>query len=176
VSPLPKKTLSPQDIFEGHPLALIFPMMKDEEFDAFVVDIKAYGLREPITLYQGRILEGRNRYRACLRAKVKPRFEKFKGNEAAATAFVISRNIHRRHLTPKLKRDLIAKLLKATPEKSDREIGRTIAPETPPTESPLKGNDPGPIPECLLRKRQLQSPTKPPALAPAPSLSRTSQR
>src|SRR5262249_25952616 len=37
-------------------------------------------------------------------------------------AYVISANIHRRHLTAEQKRDLIAKLIKATPEKSDRQI------------------------------------------------------
>jgi hypothetical protein len=39
-------------------------------------------------------------------------------------AYVISKNIHRRHLTAEQKRDLITKLLKADPAKSDREIGR----------------------------------------------------
>jgi hypothetical protein len=49
-------------------------------------------------------------------------------------AFVISANIHRRHLTGEQRRDLIAKLLKAEPERSDRQIagqvkvdGKTVA-------------------------------------------------
>src|SRR6516164_3490709 len=37
-------------------------------------------------------------------------------------AFVISANIHRRHLTAEGKRDLVAKLIKVTPEKSNRQI------------------------------------------------------
>ena len=40
--------------------------------------------------------------------------------------YVISANIHRRHLTAEQKRELIAKLLKATPEKSDRQIAETV--------------------------------------------------
>jgi len=40
--------------------------------------------------------------------------------------FVISRNLHRRHLTAKQKREVIAKLLKATPEKSNRQIAETV--------------------------------------------------
>jgi hypothetical protein len=40
-------------------------------------------------------------------------------------AYVISANIHRRHLTAEQKRELIAKLIKAQPEKSDRQIGKT---------------------------------------------------
>jgi hypothetical protein len=41
-------------------------------------------------------------------------------------AFVISRNIHRRHLNAEQKRDLIAKLLKADPNKSDRQIAANV--------------------------------------------------
>ena len=38
----------------------------------------------------------------------------------------LSLNVHRRHLTPEQKRDLIAKLLKAQPETSDRTIGKAV--------------------------------------------------
>jgi hypothetical protein len=41
-------------------------------------------------------------------------------------AFVISRNIHRRHLTAEQKREIIAKLLQADPSKSDRQIAETV--------------------------------------------------
>jgi hypothetical protein len=120
-----------------HPLTDIFPLMEGEEFDALVADIKANGLNKPITLYLGKIkiaggsrkrpwliLDGRNRYRACVKAGIEPRFEEFKGDDAAATAYVISANIHRRHLTTAQKRDLIAKLIKAEPEKSNNAIAK----------------------------------------------------
>jgi hypothetical protein len=41
-------------------------------------------------------------------------------------AYVVSANIHRRHLTAEQKRELIGKLLKATPEKSDRQIAEAV--------------------------------------------------
>jgi ParB-like chromosome segregation protein Spo0J len=108
-----------------HPIAEIFPLMEGEEFDALVEDIKKHGLRQPITLYKGKILDGRNRYRACLAAGKTPKFTTFK-NESDPAAYVISVNIHRRHLTTKQKHELIAKLLKANPEKSDRQIAKTV--------------------------------------------------
>jgi ParB-like chromosome segregation protein Spo0J len=101
--------------------------MEGEEFDALVADIKANGLCEKIWIHQGKILDGRNRYRACIEAGIEPDCCELPGDdESEILAFVISKNIHRRHLTAEQKRDLIAKLLKATPETSDRQIGRTV--------------------------------------------------
>ena len=50
-----------------HPLANVFPLLEGEEFDALVADIAASGLCEAVWLYEGQILDGRNRYRACQR-------------------------------------------------------------------------------------------------------------
>jgi hypothetical protein len=80
-----------------HPLAEILPLIEGEELNELVESVKANGLREPIVLYEGLILDGRNRYRACLAAGVEPRTVEFSG--ADATAFVRDENIHRRHLT-----------------------------------------------------------------------------
>jgi hypothetical protein len=54
--------------------------------------------------------------------KIEPPTEEFEGDDAAALAFVISKNIHRRHLKAKEKREAIAALLKADPKKSDRQV------------------------------------------------------
>jgi len=112
-----------------HPLADIFPLMEGEEFDALVADIKVHGLHEPIMLYQGKVLDGRNRYRACLAAGIEADVGDFeawhrtKQSEADARAYVISQNLHRRHLTAEQRRDLLVKLVAAQPGKSDRAIG-----------------------------------------------------
>src|SRR5262249_49182641 len=53
------------------------------------------------------------------------------GKKVEPYAYVVSANIHRRHLAPEQKRELIAKLIKAAPEKSDRQIATTA--KTSPT-------------------------------------------
>jgi ParB-like chromosome segregation protein Spo0J len=109
-----------------HPFANQFPLLNGAEFEKFVADIAANGLQEPITLYRGAVLDGRNRYRACLKLKLDPKFETFKGDDAAAFAYVFSKNIHRRHLKAKDKHDAIAALLKIAPEKSNRQIAEMV--------------------------------------------------
>lgn len=64
-----------------------------------VNDIQAHGLIQPITLHDGMILDGRNRYAACRMAKVEPRFENWSANGHSPTEWVLSINFHRRQLT-----------------------------------------------------------------------------
>ena len=83
--------------YELHPLCTLFPRLDADAFAALVEDIRANGLREPITLHDGMILDGGNRYRACLEAGVQPSFQEFAGGNVAS--YVLSANLHRRHLT-----------------------------------------------------------------------------
>lgn len=84
---------------EFHPVADIFPMMTDQEFADLVEDIGAHGLREPIWLHRdGRIIDGRNRYRACLKASVAPEFRTYQDDDEGLVAFAVSLNLKRRHL------------------------------------------------------------------------------
>jgi hypothetical protein len=71
--------------------------MQGTDFGALVEDIDTNGLREPIVLFEGLVLDGRNRLRACEIAGVPPRFVEWDG-VGSPLAFVVSRNLHRRHL------------------------------------------------------------------------------
>ena len=60
------------DNLEPHPLAAIFPEIPSEELNQLARDIKERGQMDPIILYQGQILDGRNRYKACQLAGLRP--------------------------------------------------------------------------------------------------------
>lgn len=81
---------------EFHELANVFPLISESEIEALAADIQTNGLHHSITLYQGKILDGRNRFLACELAEVKPSYTEYTGNDPIA--FVISENISRRHL------------------------------------------------------------------------------
>ncbi len=83
---------------EFHPLANIFPLMEEKEFEALVDDIEANGQLEAIWLYEGKIIDGRNRYRACVELGASPKCREWQG-EGSLVEFITSMNLHRRHLT-----------------------------------------------------------------------------
>jgi len=83
---------------ELHPLCTLFPRLAGAEFESLKADIIAHGQREPIVVQNGLILDGGNRYRACVEAGIEPTIKEFNG--ADPVAFVLSANLHRRHLTP----------------------------------------------------------------------------
>jgi ParB family chromosome partitioning protein len=82
-----------------HPAATLFPLMDAEALQALADDIREHGQREPVILFDGAVLDGRNRLRACELAGVEPRFVTRTDIESPTT-FVLSLNLHRRHLTP----------------------------------------------------------------------------
>jgi ParB-like chromosome segregation protein Spo0J len=82
--------------YTEHQYAAIFPMMKDKEIAELAEDIKKNGLRAPIVLHKNKILDGRNRFKACKLAGVVPYFVNYSGHDPLNA--VISLNLKRRHL------------------------------------------------------------------------------
>jgi hypothetical protein len=88
----PTISFPPTGQIPAHPLAEIFPLLGKEALRELAGDIAERGLIDPIVPYDGRILDGRWRYRACLMVGVEPRFENY------PLGYVASRNVQRRHL------------------------------------------------------------------------------
>lgn len=81
-----------------HPVADLFPFIEGAAFREFVEDIRANGQREPVVLdSEGRLLDGRNRARACQALGIDVKETRYSGDDAEA--WIISHNVHRRHLT-----------------------------------------------------------------------------
>jgi hypothetical protein len=80
-----------------HPACKLFPALGQDELRELADDIAANGLRNPIVMYQGKLLDGRNRWDACELAGVEPRFTEFQGDDPIG--WVVSQNLIRRHLT-----------------------------------------------------------------------------
>ncbi len=106
---------------EFHYAANIFPMMTVNEIESLKQDISKNGLREPIWLYDGKIIDGRNRYIACLETGTNPIFRNYEGSEDNLLDFVISLNLHRRHLNTSQKACLAVEILPEL-EKRTKEI------------------------------------------------------
>jgi len=95
--------------FVVHPAAELFPMIPDSDFDAFVEDIRVNGQMEPVVLdADGRLLDGRNREKACRRLGVQVTTRRYDGDNPLQ--FVISHNLRRRHLTDSQRAMIAAEL------------------------------------------------------------------
>jgi len=62
-----------------------------------------------LSFITSKILDGRNRYKACLLAGVEPRFEDYQGDRQ--TAFVTSLNFKRRDVTPSQRAAIAVEML-----------------------------------------------------------------
>jgi ParB-like nuclease domain len=111
----------------AHELANLLPMTSASEFANLKADIAANGLLQPIWLFEGRILDGRNRYRACKELRyvfTSKDFREFEGDYAAAEAFVFSSNFQRRQLSKTQMNEVIKTMILKYPNESTRQIAR----------------------------------------------------
>lgn len=106
-----------------HPAAELFPMMSHEDLWNLAEDIKKNGLLEPVILYHGEVLDGRNRLKACELAEVDPQFAEVNGDVPSPTQYVFSKNLNRRHLTVNQKAMIAAKSLPLLEEEARQRQG-----------------------------------------------------
>jgi ParB-like chromosome segregation protein Spo0J len=88
---------------EYHEVCDIFPPMSDEEFEALKKSIAEIGVVEPIWLYDGKVIDGKNRIRAVeeLGLGIQYKTREWRDHDPEALLdFVNAKNLHRRHLSP----------------------------------------------------------------------------
>lgn len=111
----------------AHSAADVLPMMDGASYEAFKADIAEHGQREPIVLHDGRIVDGRNRYRACKELGVEPKTIEWDG-KGSLISFIVSVNLHRRDLSSSQKAMAAAEflpMLEAEAKQRQKEHGAT---------------------------------------------------
>ncbi len=99
--------------YEIHPAATLFPMMDSDSFQRLKADIKENGQEKCITFFDGHLLDGRNRMKACEELGIEPSIEEIEDSgdgKFDPFRWVLSVNLHRRHLTESQRAMVAAKL------------------------------------------------------------------
>jgi hypothetical protein len=130
-----------------HPIADVWPMMDEAKIAELADDIRKNGQLVPVWLYDGKILDGRNRWAACLIAGVEPKTKEYTGDEP--TAFAVSLNDRRRHMN---KGSLAAVAAELEPFFADDANRRKKATEGRPRKSEQKPEEK--VPQVLERQPQ----------------------
>lgn len=136
--------------YEFHEVASIFPLMSEEEHAGLVEDIQLHGLREAIWLYKGKIIDGRNRYRACKELGIEPQYREWE-KQGYLASFVVKNNEHKLEGLSVSQRSMIAarvarfiSLENEVNKKIRRQTKARLRNETP---------DPGPQEDCYICRK-----------------------
>lgn len=137
-------TRSWRDVFLVHPAADLFPMLGSDELRELGEDIERNGLQQDVTIWtdddngeQAYLLDGRNRLDAMELVGINTitangdLIPSWRMSQRSSTAtdpweYVLSVNLRRRHLTAEQRRAVIAELLKARPERSNRQTAKIV--------------------------------------------------
>lgn len=128
-NPRPAASIGPAEL-PVRPPAGLFPQMPPDQFEVLKRDIQANGLRESVWTYQGRLIDGRHRWRACHELGIACPTRQYTGPPAGLVRFVLSLSFARRHLTDAQRAMLAAELAAV------RQGERTDLPAAPPANLP----------------------------------------
>jgi hypothetical protein len=114
---------------EIHEISKTLPYIEGDKFEDFVEDIRLKGQLQPIVLYEGKILDGKNRYAACQRLGIPSKFVEYTGDDPVGHAY--SLNIMQRELNAEMTAAYGVKILPLIEieAKKRMEKGRTSATE-----------------------------------------------
>jgi DNA-binding Lrp family transcriptional regulator len=114
-----------------HPVTDDYKDFTEAELDGLREDLRRYGLKVPVVIWQDQVVDGRHRVRLCKELGIELRYDditKACPAEADMRAHVASLNQHRRSRTAPLtnaeKRARLAAELKKDPKRSDRAIAK----------------------------------------------------
>ncbi len=133
---------------EAHSLANLVPTMSADDYKALVGDIRSRGLMHPVVLYEGKILDGRHRYRACIEVGRGIDFAEYTGKDPIG--YVLSENLNRRHMTPGQISGIILKsdsLRQVAADAAARKTAGTNQYTPPKSLSPHGGEASAPLPK-----------------------------
>lgn len=112
----------------AHPAAELFPMLPEAALAELSRDIEANGLRDPICIWNGMIVDGRNRMAAVVKTMRAPSYREMEfQDDAECIRFIISTNIHRRHLTESQRAMIASELAKLGRGKPSDDNAQTCA-------------------------------------------------
>jgi hypothetical protein len=103
---------------EVHPAALLFPELESGELSELSKDISEHGVRVPLVFCDGKLLDGRNRLRACVMAGIPTDKIPRRNVDGGSDPYVYSwsLNAERRHLTPSQRAAIRLKVMEASGE------------------------------------------------------------
>lgn len=130
-----------------HPIADVWPMMDEGKLAELADDIRKNGQLVPVWLYEGKIIDGRNRWAACKIAGVTPKTQEYTGDEP--TSFAVALNDRRRHMNKGALAAVAAELEPYFAADADR---RKKATEGRPRKSDLKPEEK--VPQVSVRQPQ----------------------
>jgi hypothetical protein len=113
--------------YVAHELANLLPMIDQSNYENLKADIAKQGILEPIVLFEGKILDGRNRHKAAKELGFNftaANFRAFEGTPLEAEAFVFATNFLRRQMTNAQKQGVIRTMIERYPDESNRQIAR----------------------------------------------------
>src|SRR5262245_44350182 len=94
---------------EFHPISNEYPLMSDAELAELAEDIRVNGQHLPVWIYEGKILDGRNRWRACASLPgVTCKTAEYTGDDPQG--FAASQNLYRKHYQAELRQRIVNKM------------------------------------------------------------------
>lgn len=127
----------PQLVFAQHEIGKLLPAPTKDEFQSLIQSIADKGQIEAGYVYEGKILDGFSRYRACQAAGIVFEYDTFKGTRHEATEFVYTKNLERRHLTTSQKACVAVQVkdqMKMTPSEAAKSRDQCKLKHLPPHE------------------------------------------